>query len=65
MWWLSVLAGLAAVVSGLLGLSDARDVIERIAPVLVFLVAVTVIAGADAARDQRHRCRTEWVMCGP
>ncbi|TCO51176.1 arsenical pump membrane protein [Kribbella antiqua] len=51
MWWLSALGGLAAVVSGLLGLSDARDVLERIAPVLVFLVAVTVIAGlADAAK---------------
>ena len=51
MWWLSALGGLAAVVSGLLGLSDAREVVGRIAPVLVFLVAVTVIADmADAAK---------------
>ncbi|MFI5707542.1 SLC13 family permease [Kribbella sp. NPDC051620] len=51
MWWLSALGGIVALVTGLLGPSDALDVIERIAPVLVFLVAVTVIAGlADAAK---------------
>jgi arsenical pump membrane protein len=51
MWWLSALSGLIALGSGLLGMGDAAAVIERIAPVLVFLVAVTVIAGlADAAK---------------
>ncbi|MEV6413973.1 SLC13 family permease [Kribbella sp. NPDC051718] len=51
MWWLSALGGIAALVTGLLGPADALDVLERIAPVLVFLVAVTVIAGlADAAK---------------
>jgi arsenical pump membrane protein len=51
MWWLSALGGIVALATGLLGPSDALDVIERIAPVLVFLVAVTVIAGlADAAK---------------
>ncbi|GAA0956241.1 ArsB/NhaD family transporter [Kribbella koreensis] len=51
MWWLSALGGIVALATGLLGPSDALDVIERIAPVLVFLIAVTVIAGlADAAK---------------
>jgi arsenical pump membrane protein len=51
MWWLSALSGLIALGSGLLGMGDAAAVIERIAPVLVFLVSVTVIAGlADAAK---------------
>jgi arsenical pump membrane protein len=51
MWWLSAIGGIVALVTGLLGPSDALDVIQRIAPVLVFLVAVTVIAGlADAAK---------------
>jgi arsenical pump membrane protein len=51
MWWLSALGGIVALVTGLLGPSDALAVLERIAPVLVFLVAVTVIAGlADAAK---------------
>ncbi|WP_433023100.1 SLC13 family permease [Kribbella sp. CA-294648] len=51
MWWLSALGGLAALAPGVLGPSQALAVLERIAPVLVFLVAVTVIAGlADAAK---------------
>jgi arsenical pump membrane protein len=51
MWWLSALGGLIAVGTGLLGLDDAGAVIERIAPVLIFLVAVTIIAGlADSAK---------------
>ncbi len=51
MWWLSALGGLAALAPGVLGPSEALAVLERIAPVLVFLVAVTVIAGlADAAK---------------
>lgn len=50
MWWLSALGGLGALLGGALGPSDALAVIDRIVPVLVFLVAVTVIAGlADAA----------------
>jgi arsenical pump membrane protein len=49
-WWLSALGGLGVVLGGALGPSQALAVLERIAPVLVFLVAVTVIAGlADAA----------------
>lgn len=51
MWWLSALGGIGALGTGLLAPPDAIAVIERIAPVLVFLVAVTVIAGlADAAK---------------
>ncbi len=51
MWWLSALGGLGVLVSGLLGAHDALDVIERIDSVLVFLVAVTIIAGlADSAK---------------
>ena len=50
MWWLSLLGALAAILTGALGWSDAGDVLARIAPVLVFLVGVTVIAElADAA----------------
>ena len=51
MWWLSALGGIGALVTGLLAPKDALAVIERIAPVVIFLVAVTVIAGlADAAK---------------
>jgi arsenical pump membrane protein len=51
MWWLSALGGLTALAPGVLGPSQALAVLERIAPVLVFLVAVTVIAGlADSAK---------------
>lgn len=51
MWWLSALGGLGVLSAGALTLPRALGVIDRIAPVLVFLVAVTVIAGlADAAR---------------
>ncbi|WP_432950885.1 SLC13 family permease [Kribbella sp. CA-253562] len=65
MWWLSALGGLGVLVTGLLGLDDAAGVLERIASVLVFLVAVTVIAGlADsakvfevAAREAAHLAR--------
>lgn len=51
MWWLSSLGAVGVLLSGALAWPDALAVTERIAPVLVFLVAVTVIAGlADAAR---------------
>jgi arsenical pump membrane protein len=51
MWWLSALGGVIVLGSGLLPANDAVAVIDRIAPVLVFLVGVTVIAGlADAAK---------------
>lgn len=51
MWWLSALGGLGVLSAGGLTLPGALGVIDRIVPVLVFLVAVTVIAGlADAAR---------------
>jgi arsenical pump membrane protein len=50
-WWLSALGGLAALLSGELEPAAALSLLERIAPVLVFLVGVTVIAElADAAR---------------
>jgi arsenical pump membrane protein len=50
-WWLSTLGGLAALLSGELEPAAALSLLERIAPVLVFLVGVTVIAElADAAR---------------
>ena len=51
MWWLSALGGVVVLASGLLPANDAVAVVDRIAPVLVFLVGVTVIAGlADAAK---------------
>ena len=50
MWWICGLAGLAAVVSGLLGGDDISEVARRAGPVLAFLLAVTVVAElADAA----------------
>src|ERR1700710_1215796 len=50
MWALSAAAGLLSVLTGLIPLSDARAVLGRGAPILVFLVAVTVLAElADAA----------------
>jgi arsenical pump membrane protein len=59
MWWLSALGGAVALLTRLLAADDAVAVIERIAPVLVFLVAVTVIAGLAkvfevAAREAAH-----------
>ncbi|TWD84123.1 arsenite efflux membrane protein ArsB [Kribbella amoyensis] len=51
MWWVSALGALGVLGTGLLGAGDALAVIERIGPVLIFLVAVTVIAGlADTAK---------------
>ncbi|NAZ75651.1 arsenic transporter [Kineococcus sp. T13] len=50
MWWVCGLAGLAALAGGLLGGEDLARVAGRAAPVLAFLVAVTVVAElADAA----------------
>lgn len=51
MWALAAVAGALSVVTGLLPLSDARAVLDRVGPVLVFLVAVTVLAElADRAQ---------------
>jgi arsenical pump membrane protein len=44
MWWASLAAAAVALVTRLLPASDAQDVLRRIAPVLVFLVAITVVA---------------------
>ena len=44
MWWASLLAAAAALVTRLLPVSDAESILRRIAPVLVFLVAITVVA---------------------
>jgi arsenical pump membrane protein len=49
-WWLSAVGGAVAVLSGALDVATAVAVLERIAPVLLFLTGVTVIAGlADSA----------------
>lgn len=49
-WLLPALAGAVVVATGLLPGADARGVLSRLAPVLVFLVCVTALAGiADAA----------------
>src|SRR5690242_16258102 len=51
MWIVAGLLGLASVLSGLLPWHDAVDVLDRIWPVLLFLVGVTVLAElADAAQ---------------
>lgn len=44
MWWASLLAAAAALVTRLLPVSDAESILRRIAPVLVFLIAITVVA---------------------
>lgn len=74
MWWLSLLGAVAVTLSGALGWPDAVDVLTRIAPVLAFLAAVTVIAEMTdaagvfdvAAREAAHlgRGRTWrlWLM---
>jgi len=50
MWWVSLLGAALAVLSGALEWSVAGGVLERIAPVLVFLIGITVIAAlTDAA----------------
>ena len=51
MWLAAALLGTLTLLTGLLPLSGAVDVTVRVAPVLVFLVAVTVLAElADAAQ---------------
>jgi arsenical pump membrane protein len=51
MWIVAGLLGLVSVLSGLLPWHDAVDVLDRIWPVLLFLVGVTVLAElADAAQ---------------
>jgi arsenical pump membrane protein len=44
MWWVSLLAAAVAVVTRLLPPGDAESILRRIGPVLVFLVAITVVA---------------------
>ena len=44
MWVVAAVAGVLSVVTGLLPLDSAADVLLRLAPILVFLVAVTVLA---------------------
>ena len=44
MWLVAALLGALSLATGLLSPSDADDVTTRVAPVLVFLVAVTVLA---------------------
>ena len=49
-WKVSGLAGLFVLVTGILPWHDADDVLRRVAPILLFLAAVTVVAElADAA----------------
>ena len=49
-WKVSGLAGLLVLVTGILPWHDADDVLRRVAPILLFLAAVTVVAElADAA----------------
>ena len=51
MWLAAALLGALTLLTGLLPLSGAVDVTDRVAPVLLFLVAVTVLAElADAAQ---------------
>lgn len=50
MWWISGIAGVVVVATGLLGGDGFHEVAGRAAPVLAFLLAVTVVAElADAA----------------
>ena len=44
MWALAAVAGALSVVTGLVPLGEARDLLDRVTPVLLFLVAVTVLA---------------------
>lgn len=44
MWWASLLAAGAVLATGALPMHDASTVLGRIAPVLVFLVSITVVA---------------------
>ncbi|MFL6099999.1 MAG: SLC13 family permease [Actinomycetales bacterium] len=44
MWWASLLAAGGVLVTGLLPAHDAVAILSRIAPVLLFLVAITVVA---------------------
>ena len=74
MWWVSLLCAAVAVLSGALEWSAAVGMLERIAPVLVFLIGMTVIAQLTdaagvfntAAREAAHlgRGRTWrlWLM---
>lgn len=44
MWWASLLAAGGVLVTGLLPAHDAGTILSRIGPVLLFLVAITVVA---------------------
>ena len=44
MWRLGSVAALGCLVTGLLPLDAAEDVTRRMAPILLFLVAITVLA---------------------
>jgi arsenical pump membrane protein len=44
MWWASLLAAAVALLTRLLPAGDAGTILRRIGPVLVFLVAITVVA---------------------
>ncbi|HTY72316.1 MAG TPA: SLC13 family permease [Actinomycetes bacterium] len=50
MWRVAGAAGIVVLLTGLLPLQDARAVLDRVTPILVFLAAVTILAElADAA----------------
>jgi arsenical pump membrane protein len=50
MWKIAGIAGLLVLVTGILPLDDAHAVLDRVAPILLFLAAVTIVAElADAA----------------
>ena len=50
MWKIAGIAGLLVLVTGVLPLDDAHAVLDRVAPILLFLAAVTIVAElADAA----------------
>lgn len=44
MWWIASLGGVSMLVSGLLPADQALDVLLRTTPILVFLIAITVVA---------------------
>jgi undecaprenyl pyrophosphate phosphatase UppP len=68
-WRFTSIAAVIVVVTGLLPWDETSDVVRRMAPILVFLIAITVLAGlarwrwsSRSAREAAHLARVAPVL---
>lgn len=64
LWWLLPVGGVVVVATGALPAASAREVVERVAGVLLFVVAVTVVAELSAAAGVFDVAAREAARCG-